>query len=305
MRTLLVVGVGLLGARVAREAAERGWRVAAADRDPAALDAVRPWAASGTAEVDVTDTEGVRRAAGRFAPHTVVHTASRIDVPTGPGDPADRLREYGRGVAAVAGAAVTHGAHRLVLVSSLAVYDLAGAREPVPESAPPGPRSLYGRGKLVEELLAARLLHGTDTRLSVLRPVGLYGPGPGGGRLHRRLADLCARARSGAEVRVDGYFHGREYLHVSDAARAVVSAAGPGRPDGVFNLATGRITTGEDIAAAVRAAGFRATAGPPPGAAPLLDTSRAERFLEFRARVGVADGIAELLGRPRTAGSAC
>jgi nucleoside-diphosphate-sugar epimerase len=297
MTTLLVVGAGLLGAEVTRAAARSGRRVAVVDRDPGALDAVHSWASAGTAQIDVADTEGVRRAVGRFAPHTIVHTASRIDSPAEPVPLADWLRTYTAGTASVASASVAAGVHRLVLVSSLAVYDLAAGPGPVPETAPLAPRSPYGRGKHAEELLAARLLDRTDTALTVLRPVGLYGPGPGGGRLHRRLAGLCARARSGLHVRVDGSFHGREYLHVSDAARAVLAAADPERPAGTYNVATGRITTGEDIADAVRAAGFRATAQTASSTAPLLDTDRAARRLGFRARVHVADGIAELLGR--------
>lgn len=299
MRTLAVVGTGLLGCRVAREAAESGWRVAALDRDPRALDAVRPWASAGTVELDVTDAAATRQAMTRIAPHTVVHTASRIPAAApSEAEQAERLREYGVNAASAVRAAGDSGAARLVLISSLAVYDLRSTAGPLAETLPPRPRSLYGRGKQVEELMAAKLLHGSGTQLTVLRPVGIYGPGPGSGKLHRRLRALCDEAGSGKPVCVDDFFHGREYLHVSDAARAVVAAADPRRPPGVYNVATGRVSTSEDIAAVLRDAGLRATAQAAPGSCPLLETGHAERSLGFRARVSLADGLRELLALP-------
>ncbi|MFH8588714.1 NAD-dependent epimerase/dehydratase family protein [Streptomyces celluloflavus] len=305
---LLVIGAGMVGAHVVRAAAESGWEVAALDRSPAALEHVRPWASAGTLHVDIADRTALNDAIHRFSPDTVVHTASRIPAEdtASATEASAQVRAYAQATASVAHATASAEVRRVVLTSSLAVYDLRSTSGPLTETLPPRPRSVYGRGKHAEELVAVRLLGSTSTSLAVLRLVGTYGPGRGGGKLHRSLRRLCEEARlataAGRPVHVPEDFHGREYLHASDAARAVLSASDPRQPDGVFNIATGHVITASDLAAALTSAGYPATASFTGGAAtcPLLDTARSERLLGFRARIGLADGIADLLSTPRS-----
>lgn len=298
MRTLLVIGTGLLGTRIARGAARHGWSVAAVDRDPGSLAAAAPWATAGTAVVDVTDTLTAHGVLAEFAPHTIVHTASPTTPSPDPAHRAAQLRGYANGVASAAAAAVAAHARRLVLLSSLAVYDLGSLTGPVPETTPPSPRSLYGQGKHLEEAVAVRLLHGSGIELSVLRPVGFYGPGRGGGRMHRALHELSADARSGRPVRVAATLQGREYLHVGDAARATLLAAAPEHPPGTYNIGTGFLVTGELIVRILAAAGHRATAEPAVGTSPLLDVRQAREHLGFQPAVSFAAGLAEILAGP-------
>lgn len=190
---------------------------------------------------------------------------------------------------------------RLVFVSSAAVYG-EPRRLPVPESAPCNPLNAYGLSKLcLERSLAERAVQ-AGLRVATLRLSNLYGaryPARSG----RGVIDLIRAAI--AEDRAFGV-HGdgaalRDYLHAADLAAAVQAAIAADLPAGasVFNVGSGTGTALIDLVDAVARAEGRApalTRLPPRAEArsSILDIARARRRLDWRPRVSLAEGLADL-----------
>ena len=176
MKALVTGASGFIGqALLERLSAEAGFEVRAAVRRPIA----RP----------VTGVEYVQVA--ELGPNTVwsdavsatdvlVHTAARVHVMNDTA--ADPLAEFRRanveGTLCLARQAVAAGVRRFVFVSSIKVNgDGTSPGKPYRADDPPAPTDPYGVSKLEAEDGLRQLLHGTGTKLVVVRPVLVYGPG--------------------------------------------------------------------------------------------------------------------------------
>lgn len=153
-RALVFGGSGMLGRAVTELWRRRGVAVLALDRQRA----------------DVTDAARVRWWADEFRPEVIINCAAftRVDDCETEEDRATAIN--GDAVAHLVDAAKLVGA-RLIHISSDYVFD-GTADSPIPENAPKGPKSAYGRGKLVGEGHAL----GYDRAL-VVRASWLFGPG--------------------------------------------------------------------------------------------------------------------------------
>jgi dTDP-L-rhamnose 4-epimerase len=173
----------------------------------------------------------------------------------------------------------------------------------VAEDAPLDPRSVYAATKLHQEHLAAACAAAGGPPVTALRYHNVYGP-----RMPRDTpyAGVAAIFRSalaaGRPPRVleDGRQR-RDFVHVRDVAMANLAALTTPEPvAGAVNVASGQPHTVGEMAAALAAAMGgpepRVVGGWRPGdvrhvvACPALAAER----LGFRARVGFAEGMAEL-----------
>jgi dTDP-L-rhamnose 4-epimerase len=173
----------------------------------------------------------------------------------------------------------------------------------VTEDAPADPRSVYAATKLHQEHLAATCALAGGPPVTALRYHNVYGP-----RMPRDTpyAGVAAIFRSalaaGRAPRVleDGAQR-RDFVHVRDVARANLAALTAPEPvAGAVNVASGRPRSVGELAAALAAA----MGGPAPevvgGWRPgdvrhvFASTALAAARLGFRARVGFAEGMAEL-----------
>lgn len=216
VRMLITGAAGFIGAAVVRAALARGHQVIRLVRTGS------PTASMGDATVvaDLGDDGAVARALDGI--DVVVHCAASLT-----GGPEAQARDTIAATETLVGCMQARGVARLVLVSSLAVYDFrappAGSRldESSPLEADAGPRGPYVGAKLAQE----RTVQGSaslDWR--IVRPGLVFGPGRGwfyhlgiplGGRVWLALA-------GGAELPL---------IDVDNCAAAVVAAAeaGPGR----------------------------------------------------------------------------
>ena len=110
------------------------------------------------------------------------------------------------------------------------------------------------------------------------------------------VAIFVDRLRAGESVTIFGDGgQTRDFVFVGDVVAAVLAAVG--REGGVFNVGTGTETSVNDLFAATRdAAGVEADASYAPARAgdvlrSVLDVSRAERELAWRAETPLADGL--------------
>lgn len=154
MRTLVFGGTGMLGHSVTHLWRTRGATVLALGRRQA----------------DITDRDSVSHWVRSFRPEVVVNCAAftKVDDCETEEDKATAIN--GQALAGLVAAAESISAS-LVHISSDYVFD-GTARRPIVEEAPTGPRSAYGRGKLMGETLAL----GYDRAL-VVRASWLFGPG--------------------------------------------------------------------------------------------------------------------------------
>lgn len=153
-RTLVLGGAGMLGGAVARAFRRRGAAVLAL----------------GHRQADIGDREALRRAVDGFRPSLVVNCAALTRVDDCESEVGTAMAVNGEAVANVAAAAAAVEADLLHVSSD---YVFAGdATTPYAEDAVTGPRSVYGRSKLVGEERALAY-----ERAVVVRASWLFGPG--------------------------------------------------------------------------------------------------------------------------------
>lgn len=127
------------------------------------------------ADLDIADGDAVARALDGLpggAPDVLVNAAAynQVDACEGPGA-ADAERINARAPGLLARACEDRGI-RLVHVSTDYVFP-GDARSPIPEDAPTGPGSAYGRSKLAGE----EAVRGASPRALVVRTSWVFGPG--------------------------------------------------------------------------------------------------------------------------------
>lgn len=269
----------------------------------------------------------------------VCHQAAVVGHGLDPADAPLYARHNDYATAVLLAAMHAAGTKRLVLASSMVVYgegayacpehgqtppapraaaDLAAGRfDPVcplcgatvawrlvGEDAALRPRSLYAATKLAQEHLAAAWARQTEGSVLALRYHNVYGPRMPQNTPYAGVASLFRSALLRGEpptVLEDGRQR-RDFVHVSDVARANVRALTADPPPGEFvplNICSGEPHTVGELATELA----RACGGPPPvvvgGARPqdvrhvVADPARAGQLLGFTARVGFATGIAE------------
>ncbi len=227
-------------------------------------------------------------------PEAVLHLAAQASVSVSVQKPELDADVNVIGTVRVLEAARRHGAQIVFSSTGGAIY--GECERPATEDDPRRPLSPYGTSKLAgEEYLAAwNRLHGSSH--VALRFGNVYGPrqDPHGeaGVVAIFLQKLAADERP--TIFGDGG-HVRDYVYVGDVARAALAALG--HDGGVFNVGTGRGTSVNELVDAMRAATGREL--DPVHAderlgdlrRSVLDPSRAQRELGWRAETSLEDGL--------------
>jgi UDP-glucose 4-epimerase len=332
MRILITGGAGYIGSHTLVDVLAAGHAVHVIDNfstgRAATLDRVRRLTGRGfgVTRADIRDAAAVAAAVDGFAPQAVIHFAG-LKVPgRSIAAPLDYYATNVAGTIALLEVLAPTACRQVVFSSSAAVYGDPDYL-PVDEAHPRRPASPYGRGKLqieaILEDLAASHPAWSAALLRYFNPVGAHASGwigedPAGepGNLMPHLVRIAAGAGmaggpagDGAALRVFGADYAtpdgtgvRDYIHVSDLARAHLAAvdwtadlAGRGGGCAAFNLGTG---TGTSVLEMVRA--FEAASGrrvplcmaprrAGDVAASYADPARAARELGWRAELGLAE----------------
>ncbi len=167
--------------------------------------------------LDVTDPQSTLATIGSIRPAVIVHLASIVGREC-ENDPATAARVNVGGTAAILAAARAAGVERLVFISTAAVYG-DRRRRPVSEMDSVDPTGVYATTKLqAEEVLTGSA---GDVAVDVLRVFNVYGP-----EMPDSLVTRLQTASTDAPAHLtglDGFV--RDYVHVDDVARAILSAA--------------------------------------------------------------------------------
>ncbi len=290
-------------------------------------------------KADVRDRSAVENALRGI--DVVVHQAAMVGMGIDLNDLPDYVGCNDLGTAVLLASMARAGVRRLVLASSMVVYGegaysctvdgpvrpaprevaaLASGRfEPVcprcgreltsdlvDEDAVLDPRSVYAATKLAQEHLSAAWAQQTDGAVAALRYHNVYGPGM---PRNTPYSGVAAIFRSALEAgRAPAVFEDggqrRDFVHVSDVARANVAAleAAPGFR--AYNVASGHPASVGEMATALAGA----VGGPRPvvtGEFRLGDVrhvvaspARAAQELGFTARIGLDAGVADFAHSP-------
>ena len=244
-RALVTGGAGFIGSNVADLLLENDYAVTVIDNLSSGKRSQVPSAAE-LKELDICSLEAaalVRE--GKF--DVVCHLAAQIDVRKSVADPAaDAQLNIGGSLNLLEAVRRSGHATRFVFSSTGgAVYgDFVEA--PTGEEAPKDPQSPYGTAKLSVELYMGYFarVHGLDC--VALRYSNVYGPRQDPHGEAGVVAIFCDRLIDGTPLTIFGDGgQTRDYVHVSDVARANLAAAGASLPpqttvdSRAFNIGTG------------------------------------------------------------------
>ncbi|MEU7905742.1 NAD-dependent epimerase/dehydratase family protein [Actinoplanes sp. NPDC049118] len=344
---LVTGGAGFIGTHVTSALLDAGHQVSVLDVGHPAAHTTAPPETVHSAPVyraDVRDRAAV--AAALRGVDAVVHQAAMVGMGVDLDDLPEYVGCNDLGTAVLLAEMARARVHRLVLASSMVVYgegaytcpidgptrpaaravaDLAAGRfeptcpscglpltsVPVGEDAPLDPRSVYAATKLAQEHLSAAWARQCGGSVVALRYHNVYGPGMPRDTPYSGVAAIFRSAlEAGRTPRVfeDGAQR-RDFVHVSDVARANVAALYATARDEraglrAYNVASGRPATVGEMAAALA----RAVGGPEPvvtGEFRLVDVrhvvaspARAAEELGFRAEVDLVTGVTEFAHAP-------
>jgi len=189
----------------------------------------------------------------------VVHLAAR----THQGDGEGAFRAYQKvnveGAAQLGRAALTAGVRSFVYMSSIKVngeyslLDVSGKPIAFSGKDEPRPATPYGHTKWLAEQALSEIMHGSNTRLMILRPPLVYGLG-----LKANLLRLIRAVHVGVPLPFAGFKNPRSLIDVKNLANAVTLAVGVNcSASGAYTLADIDISTADLVSAIAKAFGSR------------------------------------------------
>ncbi|MEU3312554.1 NAD-dependent epimerase/dehydratase family protein [Streptomyces sp. NPDC006687] len=236
------------------------------------------------------------------AADAVFHLAGNASGTESVADPRRDFQLNALGTCNVGTACLELGVGRLVYLSSAIVYGTP-LQSPIREDHPTQPFLPYGASKLSGEL-TLRSLHATAGLPVVIgRSFVVYGPGEDPRRAGGEVSQFLRWHLNEQPIPVVGDIDRkrRDFIHVEDLCRALVTLAARGADGETYNLGTGTAVSMRELADAVGAATGRPalldadTSSLADSFTLLADVSRL-RGLGFSPRVTLAEGLAGLAG---------
>lgn len=322
MRVLVTGGAGYIGSHTLVELLGQGHDACVVDSfvnsSPAVLDRVRGLTNGGleTHGADIRDTARLTEIAMAFRPDAVIHFAGLKAVGESQERPVDYYDVNVAGTLSLLRAMTASGCDKVIFSSSATVYG-EPVYLPYDEAHPLAPTSVYGMTKRIAEQVltdwAAARPGSSAVLLRYFNPVGAHASGrigedPAGvpQNLMPYLAQVATGKRDSLRIFGDDYPTPdgtgiRDYIHVTDLARAHVAAlnhSGTGAEP--FNIGTGRgYSVKEMLAAFSRAVGrdlpFEICPRRPGDIAEMqANCDRAAAVLGWRAEFGLDDMARDL-----------
>jgi len=310
---LVTGGAGYIGSHTCKALAAAGYHPVSLDN----LTLGHRWAVQWgpLVEADLLDADAVQRALREHHIEAVIHFAASAYVGDSMRDPAAYYRNNVLTTLALLDAMRSAGVKDIIFSSSCSVYGNP-SQVPIDETHPTGPLSPYGQSKLDGENALRWYGQAYEMRWMALRYFNAAGADAEGqtGEDHSpetRLVPRAVMAAMGSEPALDIYGTDyptpdgtaiRDYIHVSDLARAhvsAISALNSGIASQVLNLGTGRGYSVREVLTAVGKAVGRAVphtiaprrAGDP--AEVVADARRAAAVLGWSARESALETIVD------------
>ena len=196
--------------------------------------------------------------------------------------------------------AEVYGIKRIILASTAEVYG-SPKRLPITESTHLQPLSVYGFFKACADLYALKHAETRGLSLCILRFFNLYGRAINGSLPSNVLSLFAQRIIRGKSIILHASFqNSRDFLHVQDAARALLLAIHNKKAEGIINIGSGKETTLQEAARQLsHLANQRFSIDFRPNEGRLrcmvADTHLAYRVLNFKSKVSLEFGLREVL----------
>jgi UDP-glucose 4-epimerase len=299
---LITGGLGFIGTHVTRALTELGEPCVVVGRTATALPPMLAGAADRIvlAQVDIDDPAAVLAIGDRHPVTGVIHLAGAF----GADSPIDTARRDTQGLLTVLAAAAAWGVRRVGIASTIGVYGGAPGRSPFREDVPLPVAAGHQipTFKKVAELLGGYVGTATGIEVVAYRIGAIWGPG---GRPSSRFfaaPQLVHAAVNGTPLPWPAYAEdGIDTCYVRDCGRAIALLQVADRlRHSVYNVASGRVTTNGDVAAAialaVRDAEPDLTEGRDPAGqreSTFLDVSRLRADTGFEPRYDTTSAVAD------------
>lgn len=294
MRLFVTGGTGFIGSALVAEAISAGHELALLTRNPDAWR-LRPWAGRFRhVEGDLSDMQPVTAALEEFRPEAVVHLAWAGVGGNDRNDPV-QIRNIGWSADLLV-AAQQAGARHFLSTGSQAEYGpKSGIVSPNDQTAP---TTLYGESKLATCRILTRLASLRQIRFSWLRVFSTYGATD---HPYWMIPGLIRDLLRGERPALTEGRQKWDYLHVSDAARALLLVATSETAGGVYNLGSGSAPPLRDTVSLIRDSidpnlplGFGDVPYRPDQVMHLeADIDRLRAELGWSPRVTLAEGLAD------------
>jgi UDP-glucose 4-epimerase len=245
-RVLVTGGAGYLGTKLVQQLAMKGRQVVVLDDL-----STGSWPPPDTElqggvhliQVDLRDRLATADAVRDANPELVFHLAALHFIPACVADPSRTLAINVLGTQHLLdGLAKLAEPPRVVFTSTADVYQ--PQLEPHREDSPVGPDNVYGLSKLVGEELMQQSRRKGQCHPIIARLFNLYGPGETNPHV---IPEIVSQLRSGSTVRLGNITPRRDYVYVSDAARALLSLAHAASEGSIWNVGTGNSYSVQEV----------------------------------------------------------
>ncbi|MFI4990313.1 MAG: NAD-dependent epimerase/dehydratase family protein [Solirubrobacterales bacterium] len=304
-RAIVTGGAGFIGSHVVDALLGEGHAVTVVD-DLSAGERRRVAEQAELRVLDIVDLQGFAALAEEVKPDAIFHLAAQASVVASVQNPGRDCEVNVQGTLNVVEVAGRHGAPVVFTSTGGALYG-DDAPMPTAEDRIPAPLSPYGASKWAGEAYVKTWSLSSGIPHAVCRLGNVYGPRQNPHGEAGVVAIFSDHLYTGKAPKLFG--HGRptrDYVYVGDVVNALLAASGKA---GTYNIATSVETDVATIWRELQQAAERTKA---PGAAEnpgaiepeladlrpgelqhsRLDISRAERELDWRPQVPIADGLA-------------
>lgn len=250
---------------------------------------------------DIRDVEATHRAMQGV--DAVIHMAT-LRITACAGEPREAMGVMCDGSFNVLEAAQAADVKKVVAASSASIYGLADTFPTREDHHPYNNRTWYGASKIMLEGLLRSFNDMYGLPYVALRYFNVYGPRMDiYGKYTEVLIRWMERIAAGQPPLIlgDGT-QTMDFVYIEDVARSNILALESDLTDDVFNIASGRETSLNELAAAllkVMGSDLQPEYGPErkvnPVSRRMADTTKAERLLGFRAQVSLEDGLSRLV----------